>query len=154
MERARKHNLKTLHINYLDYSSREEAEKEIVAKLKEHRVELVLLIGWMKILTSVLVDNFRGRIWNVHPSLLPKYGGGMNLDVHKAVLENKETETGCTIHQVTEEVDAGKILCQKKLDIAPDDTPESLKDKVQVLEQQAFVETLLRVIKGELSIGV
>jgi len=117
-------------------------------------VDLILLIGWMKILTSVFTNNFKGRIWNIHPSLLPKYSGGMNLDVHKAVLNNKEKETGCTLHEVTDQVDGGTILLQKKICINPEtETSETLRDKVQCLEQTCFLEALQNVINGSWIIG-
>lgn len=79
LERAKKHNIKTFHVDYTKHSTREDAEKELVAKLKEEDVQLVLLIGWMRILTTYIVNEYAGRIWNIHPSLLPKYSGGMNL---------------------------------------------------------------------------
>ena len=82
------------------------------------------------------------KILNVHPSLLPKYAGGINNNVHRDVLSNNDSETGCTIHYVTADVDSGPILIQKKCKVQPGDTVESLKDRVQHLEGQAFIEAL------------
>ena len=88
------------------------------------------------------VKQWKQRCLNVHPSLLPKYSGGMDLSVHEEVLKNKETETGCTIHFVTDELDSGPIIIQKKCIIENDDTPEKLKIKVQKLEGDAYIEAL------------
>eukprot|EP01116_Phalansterium_solitarium_P018937 TRINITY_DN5163_c0_g1_i1.p1 TRINITY_DN5163_c0_g1~~TRINITY_DN5163_c0_g1_i1.p1 ORF type:complete len:306 (+),score=29.74 TRINITY_DN5163_c0_g1_i1:77-919(+) len=153
LERARNHYLETFVIDYTKHASRESAEEEIIKKLDEKQVDLVLLIGWMRILTPVIISRFRGRFWNVHPSLLPKYAGGMNLDVHKAVLDNHETETGCTVHEVIEEVDAGKIIMQKSCAVVAGDTPETLKDKVQALEVECFLAAIQEVIDGKRTLG-
>jgi folate-dependent phosphoribosylglycinamide formyltransferase PurN len=88
------------------------------------------------------VAEWKGRLLNVHPSLLPAFAGLMNQKVHEAVLAAGVSETGCTIHQVTEEVDGGPIVLQKRCPVLPGDTPEVLKDRVQALEQLAFVEVL------------
>jgi phosphoribosylglycinamide formyltransferase-1 len=95
----------------------------------------------MRILSAGFVKKFENKIINVHPSLLPKYPG-MDLDVHAEVLRNKEKETGMTIHYVTEELDAGPILMQKSIPILPDDTPESLKERVQGLEKESYPEAI------------
>ena len=79
---------------------------------------------------------------NVHPSLLPKYAGGMDTNVHEEVLKNKDKETGCTIHFVTDELDSGPILIQKKCAVEEGDTVETLKSKVQILEGEAFLEAI------------
>src|SRR3989344_4221893 len=150
LERAKKHGIETLIVNYKEFSKREDAEKKIAAKLKEKKVDLILLIGFMKIITPYFVKEFKHRIWNMHPSLLPKYAGGMNLDVHSEVLKNKEKETGCTLHEVTEKVDAGKIIMQKKISITKNETAESLKEKVQKLEQECFLEAIKMVTQGKI----
>jgi phosphoribosylglycinamide formyltransferase-1 len=114
--------------------------------VSEHLVaagaELVLLIGYMRIVSSKFVHTWQGRLLNVHPSLLPAFGGLMNKKVHEAVLAAGVGETGCTIHQVTEEVDGGPIVLQKRCPVLPGDTAETLKDRVQALEQAAFVDVL------------
>ena len=104
--------------------------------------ELILMVGYMRIVSPAFVATWNGRLLNVHPSLLPAFGGLMNKSVHEAVLAAGVTETGCTIHQVTDDVDAGPIVLQKKCAVLPDDTVEALKDRVQALEQAAFVEVL------------
>ena len=108
----------------------------------DNNVDIVLLIGFMRILSKSFCKKWDNKILNVHPSLLPKYAGGINNNVHRDVLKNKDSETGCTIHYVTANVDSGPILIQKKCEVQPGDTIESLKDKVQHLEGQAFIEAL------------
>ncbi|KTC77059.1 phosphoribosylglycinamide formyltransferase [Legionella brunensis] len=110
--------------------------------LKQHHVELVILIGYMRILTPHFVLNWTNRIINVHPSLLPAFSGLMDLNVHRAVLESEATVTGCSVHFVTEEVDAGPLILQKKCPVLSNDTPENLKLRVQQLEGQALVEAI------------
>ena len=141
LERAEINNVSAFFISHKG-KKREEFDGEITAVLKEHSVDLVLLIGFMRILSPEFCRVWQDRILNVHPSLLPKYAGGMDINVHEEVLKNKDTETGCTIHFVNEVVDAGPILIQKKCDVDPDDTVDSLKTKVQTLEGEAFIEAI------------
>lgn len=153
LERAKAHKIETFFVDYKKYESREMAEKEMVSQLRKRDAQLVLLIGFMKILSPYFVSQFRHRIWNIHPSLLPKYAGGMNLNVHEEVLRNRDRETGCTLHEVTEVVDAGKIIMQKKAPVLPGDTAEMLKERVQKLEQECFLEAIKMVSEGKLRVG-
>lgn len=121
---------------------REVYDDLVTEALQEAGAELVLMIGYMRIVSAKFVETWRGRLLNVHPSLLPAFCGLMNQRVHEAVLAAGVTETGCTIHQVTEEVDGGPVVLQKRCAVLPGDTAESLKDRVQALEQEAFVEVL------------
>jgi len=122
--------------------NREEFDKKILTELKKYSIDLVLLIGYMLILSPVLVRAYKNKILNVHPSLLPKFAGGMDSDVHTQVIKAGEKETGCTIHIVDEGVDTGPIVLQKKCSVEPTDTPETLKQKVQKLEGETFVEVI------------
>ncbi len=153
LERAKKHGIETLFIDYKKHPDRQGTELEIAQKFRAKKTDLVLLIGFMKILSPYFVSEFAGRIWNIHPSLLPKYAGGMNMDVHEQVLKNGETESGCTLHEVAEEVDAGRIILQKNVRIAAGETPESLKEKVQRAEQECLLEAIKMVTGGKLVIG-
>ena len=141
LKRAKINNVSAFFITHRG-KKRKEFDGEITAVLEEHSVDLVLLIGFMRILSPEFCRAWQDRILNVHPSLLPKYAGGMDINVHEEVLKNKDTETGCTIHFVNEEVDAGPILIQKKCNVDPDDTVDSLKTKVQTLEGEAFIEAI------------
>ena len=141
LERAQNHNVPTSFISHQGKKG-EEFDAEITKVLKNHNVDLVLLIGFMRILSDAFCREWRDRILNVHPSLLPKYGGGMDMNVHEEVLKNNDKETGCTIHFVTDKIDGGPILIQKKCDVKPNDTAQSLKAKVQDLEGNAFLEAI------------
>lgn len=142
LERAENHGIKNICLEKLPGEKRGEYDKRLIAKLSSYEIDLVLLIGWMRILSPVFIEAYRDKILNVHPSLLPKFAGGMDTNVHEEVLAAGETETGCTIHYVDETVDGGKILLQKKCKIEPNETPETLKTKVQKLEGEAFVEVI------------
>ncbi len=141
LKRAQKHNTPNVFINHKK-RIREEFDSEMTNILKEHSVDLILLIGFMRILSSTFCRNWSGRILNVHPSLLPKYSGEMDTNVHEEVLKNNDKETGCTIHLVTDEVDGGPIIIQKKCKVDSNDTIDSLKSKVQSLEGEAFLEAI------------
>ena len=141
LERAKNHNVPAFFLSHKE-NSREEFDAEMTAILKEHAVDLVLLIGFMRILSTKFCQEWRNKLLNVHPSLLPKYAGGMDTNVHEDVLKNGDAETGCTIHFVTDEVDGGPILIQKKCNIEPNETVDTLKTKVQQLEGIAFIEAI------------
>ena len=141
LKRAEKNNIKSMFLS--DYSVTREEYGNLLNKIFiDNSVDIVLLIGFMRILSKSFCKKWDNKILNVHPSLLPKYAGGINNNVHRDVLKNKDSETGCTIHYVTANVDSGPILIQKKCEVQPGDTIESLKDRVQHLEGQAFIEAL------------
>ena len=146
LERAKIYNIPTVYISHIN-KTREAFDQEVSLILDKYQVDLILLIGFMRILSHDFCRRWNYKILNVHPSLLPKYSGGMDSNVHEAVLKNNEKETGCTIHYVTEEVDAGPILIQKKCQISKNETPETLKSKVQQLEGEAFVEVINKLSK-------
>ena len=148
LEKARSHNIDSFFIDHKN-KKREVFDKEISQRLKEKEVDLILLIGFMRILSGGFVSEWSGKIINVHPSLLPKHAGGMNEDVHKQVLKAGDKETGCTVHLVTAQVDEGPILVQKRCPVLEGDTVGSLKEKVQKLEGEAFVEVIRGWEKNE-----
>lgn len=121
---------------------REEFDARVTAELEKHEVDLVLMIGYMRIVSPPFVRRWRGRLLNIHPSLLPKHGGLMDLEVHRSVLASGDAESGCTLHLAEEEVDAGKIVLQKRCPVLPGDSAESLKERVQALEAEAFLDVL------------
>jgi len=150
LERAKNHNVPAVFISHKG-KTREEFDAEMTTVLKEHAVDLILLIGFMRILSAEFCREWKNRILNVHPSLLPKYAGGMDTNVHEEVLKNGDVETGCTIHFVTDEVDGGPILIQKKCTVEPDDTIETLKAKVQKLEGNTFIEAITLISRREMA---
>lgn len=109
-------------------------------------VDLICCMGYMRILSGDFVRKWEGRILNVHPSLLPKYGGAgwMGMKVHEAVIANGDAESGMTIHIVTDSVDGGSIFLQKKVVVGPGETAESLKTRVQQLEVEGYIEAILK----------
>jgi phosphoribosylglycinamide formyltransferase-1 len=141
LRRAQEHKIKNIFLDPKDLS-RAEYDAKISAALTAEQVDLVILIGYMRILSPAFVDAWRDKIINVHPSLLPAYAGGIDQDVHQAVLDAGETQTGCTVHRVTEAVDAGPILIQKRCAVRADDTAQTLKARVQALEGGALVEAI------------
>ena len=146
LERARNYDVPAIFISHKE-KAREEFDAEMTTVLNKLGVDLVLLIGFMRILSSEFCRVWQNKLLNVHPSLLPKYAGGMDTNIHEEVLKNGDTETGCTIHFVTEEVDGGPILIQKKCPIFSNDNVDTLKVKVQALEGLAFVEAI-NIVKG------
>jgi phosphoribosylglycinamide formyltransferase 1 len=124
--------------------SREEYDRELMNLLRENKPDLILLAGWMRILSPLFCEQFGNQTYNVHPSLLPKFAGLMGDDVHRAVLDSEEKYTGCTIHRVSATVDTGETVLQRKVLIDEQDTIESLRKKVQKQEILGFCEALER----------
>lgn len=145
LERAHKHHLTTEFIDP-NNGTRDEYDKRVSESLQAHKVDLVVLIGYMRILSNSFINQWRNQIINVHPSLLPAFAGAMDENVHQAVLTSGIKETGCTVHYVTEDVDAGPVLIQKKCPVLPNDTVETLKKRVQELEGYALIEAIQTLI--------
>ncbi|HAT6979297.1 TPA: phosphoribosylglycinamide formyltransferase [Legionella pneumophila] len=141
LERAKLLGLNTQFVNP-EGLNRVDFDKKVSDMLISHQVDLIVLIGYMRILSADFVNKWNKRVINVHPSLLPAFAGKMDMDVHQAVLDSGLMETGCTIHYVTEEVDAGPIILQKKCPILEGDTPQTLKARVQQLEGIALVDAI------------
>jgi phosphoribosylglycinamide formyltransferase 1 len=127
-------------------------DEAILGAFLRHAVDIVVLAGYMKKLGPKTLSHFRGRIVNVHPALLPKFGGeGMyGIHVHEAVIAAGEKESGVTIHFVDEQYDTGKILAQTRVPVKPDDTPEKLAARVLEQEHILYAETLQRIVTGEI----
>jgi phosphoribosylglycinamide formyltransferase-1 len=141
LERARKHNINVVFIDSKG-KEREEFDKEVSNTLEKNDVDLILAIGYMRILSSWFVNKYKNKIMNIHPSLLPEFAGGMDKDVHAEVLKSGVKETGCTLHFVDETVDGGPIILQKKVPVENNETIESLKAKVQKAEQEIIVRAI------------
>ncbi len=142
LEKAKKWDVESKYIPAQKEITREQYDKKIITELDKHNIDLILLIGYMRILSPTFTTKYKNKILNVHPSLLPKFAGGMDTDVHEEILKAGEKETGCTIHLVDEGVDTGKIILQKKCQVETADTPKTLKQKVQKLEGEAFIEVI------------
>ena len=121
----------------------------VLEKCREYGVQAIVQAGWLTVLSGNILEVYKDKIINLHPALLPKFGGvGMwGHHVHEAVLAAGEKESGCTIHLVSSECDGGKILIQKKVPVMPDDTPDTLYERIAPQEHQAIVEGLLLLCK-------
>ena len=125
-----------------NYKNKLIAEKKIIAEIKNKKIKLICLAGFMKILSKSFIKNFKGRILNIHPSLLPKYKG---LNTHQKALINNEKYSGCTVHFVNSKLDSGKIILQKKVRISKVDTAKSLAKKVLTQEHKLYPKAIIRV---------
>ena len=125
-----------------------ENPQAILEALRHRDIKVIALAGFLCFLNAEIVDAYEGRILNIHPSLLPAYGGkGMHgANVHKAVIEAGETKSGATVHVVTNEIDAGPIVVQREVAVLPDDTPESLEAKVHEVEYEIFPEAVVKTV--------
>lgn len=148
LQRAKEQGYKTIFIDPKN-KTREEFDHEIAAALIKEKIDLIVLVGYMRILSPEFVRKFPKRIINVHPALIPKYCGPkfFGKSVHEAVLAAHERETGMTIHYVDEGVDSGEIILQKTCPVSPDDTPETLKAKVQSLEKEWYPEVIRQIAR-------
>lgn len=150
LERARKYGIEAIFIDPKGKSA-EEYDREILNELKKRDVDLILLIGYNRYVTKVLIDEYRYRIMNIHPSLLPAFPG-WDKNVHKAVLDYGCKITGCTLHFVDEKLDAGPIILQKAVEVFEDDTVESLKERVQKAEQEIIIQGIKLFMEGRLKV--
>lgn len=144
LKRAHRHGIPAVVIRKKDFSSEREYADEMLRTLKEHGIQLICLAGYLKLIPSNIVRHFENRILNIHPALLPKFGGkGMyGMRVHEAVIAAGESESGPTVHLVDEIYDHGKIYLQRKVPVLSDDTPEMLQKRVLEVEHELYPEAL------------
>ena len=126
----------------LNFKNNKIAEKRLLNLLKKNKIKFICLAGFMKILSSKFIKQFNGKIINIHPSLLPRYKG---LNTHSRAIQNKDKFTGCSVHYVTEKLDSGKIIIQKKIKILKKDTPKSLAEKVLKQEHKLYPKAILKI---------
>ena len=118
-------------------------EKKLLLFLEKNKINLVCLAGFMKILSKNFIKNFKGKILNIHPSLLPKFKG---LNTHERAIKNNEKYSGCTVHFVNSKLDSGKIILNKKVKINKNDTPKSLEKKILVQEHKLYPKAILKIL--------
>ncbi|PKL85190.1 MAG: phosphoribosylglycinamide formyltransferase [Ignavibacteriae bacterium HGW-Ignavibacteriae-1] len=154
IERAKKEGIPFSHISSKTHPDENERISTMIEKLDECNIDLIILAGYMKKIPSQIIEHVGGRVLNIHPALLPKFGGeGMyGMNVHKAVIESGETVSGATVHLVDSEYDRGRILMQKEVPVLADDTPETLAARVLVAEHLLYKETLKKIISGDIII--
>lgn len=150
LQRAKNFNIVNHHMSSLKYPDPVLLDEAILAVLTEHAVNLIVLAGYMKKMGRQVLQNYKGRILNIHPALLPKYGGrGMfGLAVHEAVLSSGDKKTGATVHLVEEDYDTGPIVSQWEVAVEEDDTVQRLADRVLVQEHLLYVDTLMKISRG------
>jgi len=141
---AKKSKIKFLIINY---KNKKKAENKILENLKKNKINLICLAGFMKILSKKIINVYKNRILNIHPSLLPKYKG---LNTHKRVIKNKEKFTGCTVHLVNSKLDSGKIILQKKIKILKKDDENSLSKRLLKIENLIYPKAIKKFIASNL----
>lgn len=146
LERARTAGIPTEVLSHQDFSDREAFDAALITRIDAHRPDLIVLAGFMRILTPAFVHHYAGRLINIHPSLLPKYPG---MNTHARAIAAGETEHGATVHFVTEGVDEGPIILQGRVPILPDDTPETLQQRVHAIEHQIYPEAVRMLCAGQ-----
>ena len=128
-----------------DFNKKTLTEKKILLILKKDKINLICLAGFMKILSKNFIKNFKGKILNIHPSLLPKFKG---LNTHERAIKNKEKFSGCTVHYVNSKLDSGKIILQKKVKISRNETPKTLSDKILDQEHKLYPKAIIKIFNS------
>lgn len=158
---ARSFHLPAIHLSQKQFSSHAEFVEAVLQTLESFQVNLIVLAGYMKKIDAKIIDRFRNRIINIHPALLPAFGGqGMyGMHVHEAVIASGAKVSGATVHLVDEEFDHGKIILQKSVPVKPDDTPETLAERVLKVEHELlprvvhlFADNKIEILNGEVRI--
>lgn len=149
LQRAEAAGIATVCVNHREYQTREEFDLALLEHVSQQAVELVILAGFMRILTPVFINAFSGRLLNIHPSLLPKYPG---LHTHQRALDAGDTEAGVTVHFVTPELDGGPPILQARVPITTDDTADSLAARVIVREHEIYPVAARWLLEGRLTL--
>lgn len=154
LHRAKRHSIPAFVVKPKDFPDKKSYEQEMIDILKEHGVELIVLAGFMKILSPYFIETFRNKIINIHPSLIPAFCGKefYGMKVHQAVIDYGVKITGATVHFVDENVDSGPIILQKAVEVEDDDTAETVALKVHQIEHQILPEAIRLFAEGRLRI--
>lgn len=147
LERAKKHGLNAVHIDPKRFEAKESYEKEILEVLRNNKVELVLLAGYMKILGKILLSSYKNRILNIHPALLPAFPG---LHAQQQAFDYGVKVAGCTVHFVDEELDGGAIILQKCVEVKDSDTAETLAGRILEQEHKIYPEAVKLFVENKL----
>ena len=149
LERAKKNNIPTNVINHNDFTTREDFDKELVSSVNTFQPDLIVLAGFMRILSPIMTSVFKNKMINIHPSLLPKYPG---LNTHEQVIANDDDEHGVTIHSVSEELDGGPIIAQSKISVYKDQKLDDLIERIHEIEHKIFPKVLSMIASKEIKI--
>ncbi|MBW2978195.1 phosphoribosylglycinamide formyltransferase [Candidatus Woesearchaeota archaeon] len=152
IERARNNGFKTKVVPYdKDKDTRENYDKKIAEMLDEEKIELIVLVGYMRLFSKWFVQKYKNKIINIHPSLLPSFPG-MGISVHQNILDYGCKVSGCTIHFVDEGMDTGPIIMQGTVEIEDNETADSLKEKVQALEKRLYPKVIHLFGQGKIKV--
>lgn len=151
LERARKHGIEAIFLDPKKFVSKEAYDLQLVKLLNERKADFLLLIGYNKFITKPLLEAFKNRAVNIHPSLLPSFKG-WDRNVHQEVLDSGCKVSGCSLFFVTEEPDGGPIIAQKAIEISENETVDSLKEKVQAAEQEVILRAIRLFQQGKLKV--
>jgi phosphoribosylglycinamide formyltransferase-1 len=147
LQRAQQANIATVVLPNKDFVSREDYDSALVKNIRQFKPALIILAGFMRILTPVFINAFPNCVLNIHPSLLPKHRG---LHTHRRVLENQEAEHGASVHFVTLELDGGPVVIQERITVNPDDTVESLQQRIHAIEYEIYPAAVKLFAQGRL----
>ena len=149
LERAKKNNIPSEVINHNNFGTREEFDQELVKSIKSYQPDLIVLAGFMRILSPIMTSAFKNKMINIHPSLLPKYPG---LKTHEQVIANNDAEHGVTIHSVSEELDGGPIIAQSKIVVHKNQQLEDLIERIHKVEHKIFPKVISMIASKEIKI--
>jgi len=149
LKRAQQYHIDTRYIHFKEFKNREDYDKEIIKTLKEKKIELVVLAGYMRIMSPYFIRTYKNKIMNIHPALLPSFPG---LHAQKQAVEYGVKVSGCTVHFVDEGIDSGPIILQKAVEVSDDDTEESLAEKILKEEHQIYPRAIQLFSEGRLFI--
>ena len=152
LQRAKNEGIPAYHLSAKKFGCEELLAEQILDVLSKHKVDMIFLAGYMRMLHISVLEKYNNRIFNIHPALLPKFGGkGMyGINVHTAVIEAKEKETGVTIHRVNAEYDSGEIVAQTTVPVFENDSPEQLGKRVLEKEHEFLVEVIADIANGKI----
>ncbi len=150
LERAAQANIETFVVDHTNYESRDAFDAAMIAEIRRYNPDVLVLAGFMRILSTGFVHAFRGKILNIHPSLLPKYTG---LNTHQRALQAGDKVHGVSVHFVTEELDGGPVIAQAEVAVTPEDTPETLAEKVQKKEHLLYPIVVRWFCEGRIQLG-
>lgn len=155
LERAKQHNIHAIYLNAKDYENFDKYNDALIEELKNHGVELVVLAGYLKILTSKFIEEYRNRIINIHPSLIPSFSGKgyYGIKVHEAVIDYGVKISGATVHFVDEGADTGPIIIQEAVEVKSDDTAVTLQQKILQIEHKILPLAVKYYSEGKIQIS-
>ncbi|WP_243128298.1 formyltransferase family protein [Clostridium chromiireducens] len=156
LQRSKNEGILGYYLSQKVIPNNDELDRRILNILGENKIDMIFLAGYMKMLGYPVLRKYENRIFNIHPALLPKYGGkGMyGMNVHKAVIQAKEKVSGVTIHRVNENYDSGEIVAQTEVPVMPNDMPENLAARVLEREHSFLIKVICDIVNGKIKLGI